>query len=288
EWLYAKLYTGPATVDQVLRDVVKPVVQKVMDSGAADRWFFIRYRDPDWHLRLRFHGVPARLHKEVLPALQAATAPLLADGLLWRFQLDTYEREVERYGGVEGILLAERLFHADSDAILALSDFIGADTRGDLRWRLTLLGMHLLLVDLGFDLVTRRAVIRKTRDQFAAEFHTDAKFSHQLSTKFRPERRGVESLLKNALQSDTHLSDGLEILRRRSATLVPVMTELRASAEDGTLSRPLTELAPSYLHMHANRLLRCAHRAQELVLYDFLARSYESQGARTSDEKMYQ
>src|SRR5262249_34676440 len=85
EWLYAKLYTGPAAVDQVLRDVVKPVVQKVMHSGAADRWFFIRYGDPDWHLRLRFHGVPNRLHGEVLPALQAAAAPLLADGLLWRF-----------------------------------------------------------------------------------------------------------------------------------------------------------------------------------------------------------
>jgi thiopeptide-type bacteriocin biosynthesis protein len=280
EWLYAKLYTGPATVDQVLRDVVKPVVQKVMDSGAADLWFFIRYGDPDWHLRLRFHGVPTRLHGEVLPALHAATAPLVADGLIWRFQLDTYEREVERYGGAEGIVLAERFFHADSEAILAMADLIGADTRGDLRWRLALLGMHLLLVDFGFDLATRRAVIRETRDEFAAEFNADEKFSHELSTKFRPERRGVESLLRNALQSDTRLSAGLEILRRRSSRLVPVMTELRASAEDGTLCRPLTELAPSYLHMHANRLLRSAHRAQELVLYDFLARLYDSEAAR--------
>jgi thiopeptide-type bacteriocin biosynthesis protein len=288
EWLYAKLYTGPATVDQVLRAVVKPVVQKVMDSGAADRWFFIRYGDPDWHLRLRFHGLPARLHTEVLPALEAATAPLLADGLLWRFQLDTYEREVERYGGAAGIVLAERFFHADSEAILAMAEFIGADTRGDLRWRLALLGMHLLLVDFGFDLATRRAVIRKTRDEFAAEFNTDAKFSHQLGAKFRPERREVESLLNSAPQPDGPVAEGVEILRRRSAELVPAMTELRASAEEGTLSRPLTELAPSYLHMHANRLLRSAHRAQELVLYDFLARAYESQAARTKDEKMYQ
>jgi thiopeptide-type bacteriocin biosynthesis protein len=285
EWLYAKLYTGPATVDQVLRDVVKPVVQKVMDSGAADGWFFIRYGDPDWHLRLRFHGLPARLHGDVLPALQVAAAPLLADGRLWRFQLDTYEREVERYGGAEGIVLAERFFRADSDAILAMAEFIGADTRGDLRWRLALLGMHQLLVDFGFDLATRRAVIHKTRDEFAAEFNTDTKFSHQLSAKFRPERRGVESLLNSAPHSDGPVAEVMEILRRRSAELVPVMTELRASAEDGTLSRPLTELAASYLHMHANRMLRSAHRAQELVLYDFLARSYESQAARTSGNR---
>jgi thiopeptide-type bacteriocin biosynthesis protein len=148
--------------------------------------------------------------------------------------------------------------------------------------------MHLLLVDFGFDLATRRAVIRKTRDEFAAEFNTDAKFSHQLSAKFRQERRGVESLLNSAPHSDGPMAEGMEILRRRSVELVPVTTELRASAEDGTLSRSLTELAPSYLHMHANRLLRSAHRAQELFLYDFLARSYESQAARTSDKKMYQ
>ena len=81
-------------------------------SGAADGWFFVRYGDPDWHLRVRFHGEPARLHAEVLPALQAAAAPLLDDGRVWRLQLDTYEREVERYGGPEGVALAERLFEA--------------------------------------------------------------------------------------------------------------------------------------------------------------------------------
>src|SRR5262249_22589613 len=97
EWLYAKLYTGTATADRVLSEVVRPVVGAALQSGAADGWFFLRYGDPDWHLRLRFHGAPERLHAEVLPALQAAVAPLLDDGRLWRAQLDTYEREVERY-----------------------------------------------------------------------------------------------------------------------------------------------------------------------------------------------
>ncbi len=41
--------------------------------------------------------------------------------------------------------------------------------------------------------------------------------------------------------------------------------------------------APSYLHMHANRLLRSAHGAQELVLYDFLCRLYESRAARARE-----
>jgi len=46
----------------------------------------------------------------------------------------------------------------------------------------------------------------------------------------------------------------------------------------------LTELALSYAHMIANRLLRSAQRRQEMVIYDFLARLYESQAARSRNK----
>ena len=43
-----------------------PAIRAALRTGAADGWFFIRYGDPDWHLRLRLHGEPARLSAEVL------------------------------------------------------------------------------------------------------------------------------------------------------------------------------------------------------------------------------
>jgi thiopeptide-type bacteriocin biosynthesis protein len=280
EWLYAKLYAGPAALDGLLQDVIRPIVEATSRTGAADRWFFIRYGDPDWHLRVRFHGDPTRLSTEVLPALRAASAPLLHDGSLWRIQIDTYEREVERYGGAAGIALAERLFQADSEAVLSMAELFAEDARGDARWRLALVGMDLLLGDLGLDLATRLAVLRRSRDTFAAEFHADAEFEHQLAGRFREERKGLEALLDPKAIADPLLAAGLEVLRRRSRSLAPVTVELRADAQAGRLSLPLTDLATSYLHMHANRMLRSAQRAQELVLYDFLARLYRSQAAR--------
>jgi thiopeptide-type bacteriocin biosynthesis protein len=280
EWLYAKLYTGPAMLDRILRAVVRPLVRALSESGAVDRWFFIRYGDPDWHLRLRLHGESGRLHHEALPALQAAMAPLLEAGELWRIQLDTYEREVERYGGAEGIVLAERLFHADSDAVLALADLFLEDARGNLHWRLALAGMDLILADLAFDWHTRRAVVRRARAGAAAAFHEDNDLQGQLGLKFRQERRSLEALLDRATGTDVSLALGLEALQRRSERLKPVATELKACSQAGRLSVPLAELASSYLHMHANRLLRSAHRAQELVLYDFLDRLYASKAAR--------
>ena len=74
------------------------------------------------------------------------------------------------------------------------------------------------------------------------------------------------------------LASALAIRSQESA----IVAELKASAAEGHLAVPLEELALSYIHMHANRLLRSAQRQQELVLYDFLARIYESRVARAA------
>ncbi|MET8506888.1 thiopeptide-type bacteriocin biosynthesis protein [Streptomyces sp. NPDC004787] len=86
-WLYAKLYCGPATADRVLEQVVRPLVDQALKTGAADSWFFVRYGDPDWHVRLRLHGEPYGLTRHVLPHLEQACSPLLTDGRVWRLQL---------------------------------------------------------------------------------------------------------------------------------------------------------------------------------------------------------
>jgi thiopeptide-type bacteriocin biosynthesis protein len=184
-------------------------------------------------------------------------------------QLDTYEREVERYGGAEGIVLAERLFQADSEAVLELLELYPEDARGDVRWRLALCGMNYLLADLGLDLDGRMDVLQQVRAAFAAEFRADANLRRQLGDRYRQERPALERLLTpDAAAADAELAPGLAVLRRRSERWAGVTGALKA----GSLDRPLAQVAASYLHMHANRLLRSAHRAQELVLYDFLAR----------------
>jgi lantibiotic biosynthesis protein len=281
EWLYAKLYTGNATADHVLREVIGPLTEEVLQSGAADQWFFIRYGDPDWHLRLRFHGKPERLHGDVMPAIEAAVTLLLKEGRLARVQFDTYEREVERYGGAEGIVLAERIFQADSEAALEIIENLELGDAGlDERWRLVLRGIDALLQDLGFDPATKFAVIRQARAAVAKEIRVDGRLKGQIGDRFREERKRLEALLDPRQDAESALSCGFEIFRHRSTRLAPIVAELKASEAAGRLSLSLHELAHNYIHMHANRLLRSAHRAHEFVLYDFLTRLYGSKVAR--------
>lgn len=281
EWLYIKLYTGTATADRVLRDEIKSLVAKVFESGAIDCWFFIRYSDPDFHLRLRLHGIPARLHGEVQLALNVAFAKLLNGGELQRVQLDTYEREVERYGGTEGIQLAERFFQIDSDAVLEILEMLEpGDAGADERWRLTLCGMDVLLDDFGLDINAKLALMKNVRSAFTREFHVDKELGG-LSEQFRKERKSLETLLDSEQIENHPLAPGVEVFRRRTEKLKPIIAELKSLEAAGGLSVSLEELSLSYIHMHANRLLRSAHRQQELVLYDFLVRLYESRLARS-------
>jgi lantibiotic biosynthesis protein len=280
EWLYAKLYCGPSAADRLLRELARPLLVEALSGGAADRWFFIRYADPHWHLRLRIHGSPERLHAEVLPALQAAAERALGDGSLWKLELGTYEREVERYGGDEGIGLAERLFHADSEAALAIVETLEGDAGTDARWRLALRGMDLLLEALGLGLEARRSVVKRARDSFAREFRVDAGSRRRLAEKFQAQRPSLQELFDPALETESWLAPGLAALRARTEALVPVAAELRAAEAAGRLTAGLSELAASALHMQANRLLRSDARTQELVLYDWLHRLYESKAAR--------
>lgn len=284
EWLYAKLYTGTGTADQVLNHLVGPLVRSTLAAGATDAWFFIRYGDPDWHLRLRLHGEPERLHHEVLPRLQAAAAPLLEAGQLWRMQLDTYEREVERYGGDRGVELAEQVFTADSEAVLTIMGSQQGDAGLGLRWRLALRGMDMLFDDLGLTLGEKRFVTHRAREGFGREFGVDGNFRRRVSQRYRAERAQLEALLDPRQAPSAPLAAGLEALHRRSRQLAPVTTELRRLGRAGRLSTTLTDLATSYAHMHVNRLLRSAQRAQELVLYELLDRAYSTRAGRRSAE----
>jgi thiopeptide-type bacteriocin biosynthesis protein len=286
EWLFAKLYTGTGTADRVLCEVVAPLVRKLIDSGVVDRWFFIRYADPDWHLRLRFHGKTERLHGDVMPAIEAAVTLLLKEGRLARVQFDTYEREVERYGGGEGIVLAERIFQADSEAALEIIENLELGDAGlDERWRLTVRGIDALLTDFGFDLDSKCALSQEASRSLAEVERVDKNLRSELSEKFRKERKSLEELLDPACDAVNSLLPGLEILRQRSERIAPIVAELNACEQAGRLLVSVKDFVLSCAHMYANRLLRSVHREQELVIYDFLSRLCKSKAARERNRR---
>ncbi len=273
EWLYVKLYAGTSGTDVILRDLVHPWVAGQMEQGDARQWFFIRYGDPAWHLRVRMKGAESLLATAV-PNLRTMAAPFVESGALWKIQLDTYEQEVERYGGPDGMEIAEEIFNADSDAVVSLLSQISGDEGADLRWKLALMGADELLNDFSFGPEAKRSIVRSARDGLSSEFQITAQHRKRIGEKFTKHRDELRSLL------DDPASWVADTLEQRSTQIFPRAVKLAGLEKHRHLSRPREEIVASLVHMHINRMLRSAHRAQEMLIYHLLDRLYMAESAR--------
>jgi thiopeptide-type bacteriocin biosynthesis protein len=276
EWAYVKAYCQAGAADAVLADLHAKVIAPLAKAEDFDRWFFIRFVDPDHHLRLRFHGDPERLRDIVLPALFVALESLKGQGLVRFVQHDTYDREVERYGGDRGIELAESIFAADSALVCSLLTLDGP-IDPEVRWRLALLGCHHLLCDLLPDSELRLALVKTQRAEQGSVFSLSSDSEHLLRERFHALRHELTGLLAHGalpLPIAPRIGSALE---RRRAVARAAGEEYRALEASRALTTPLTNIVESLIHMWVNRLGRSAQPFQEFVLYDYLVRSYESQ-----------
>lgn len=281
EWLFAKIYGSSSHLDRILLEHVKPLVEKVFASGDVDNWFFIRYGDPHPHLRLRVHGDPRTLSAAVLPQLWECIERQRRQGRTWRVQLDTYEREIERYGGPAGICVSEKLFQFDSELVLDLLYSISDQLGGKIRWQLGVCGIDSLLSALGLELSARRQLMNSLGRFGDKNASGNERYRKQLSERFRNERQALESLLEGTAELPSLACAALARFKERAQT---IRIELEQAQQAGKLTGSIVDLAGSYVHMHLNRLFRSAPNAQEKVLYDFLARTYESRMAREKRE----
>jgi thiopeptide-type bacteriocin biosynthesis protein len=280
-WVYAKLYTGNAAADRVLVDALGPQSRTWLDNGDIDRWFFIRYTDPDHHVRWRLHVADARRLTTIRKAVEKTAARLFDQGRIRRVTFDTYHREIERYGGPDGLDAAEQLFWADSDAILDLLATLSNGTAtANSRWQSAILGVDALLADLGFDHGARLAIVGSARESWGRRVGVDADARRQLGKKFRKVQVEVAPLLDGDVGDDHPLVGAAGVFAARSRRNQAIAERLHALSNDARLDRPLALLAESYVHMHLNRLFRAEQNLHEVVIYDFLVQLYTRRLAR--------
>jgi thiopeptide-type bacteriocin biosynthesis protein len=170
--------------------------------------------------------------------------------------------------------VAERVFHADSEAVVAALAALPSDDDAYLRWRVALVGVDRLLGDLGLSVVERQAAVRAWRDGLAAEQPDRGSSARQHTGKVMRRERAELSAVLDGVPPAGPLAGAVAAFERRSAAMAPVLADLREAERDGRLEGDVVAIANSYSHMHVNRLLRADQRVQELLLYDLLDRLY--------------
>jgi thiopeptide-type bacteriocin biosynthesis protein len=277
DWLFLKLHCGVATFDRLLVELVAPLIGRLRADHAIDKWFFIRYNLSGWHMRLRLHGEAKALWTEVAPRVLEATSSVRE--LVHTVSIDTYDPEVERYGGPEALAIAEEVFDADSDAALAIVERCRGNSEA--RWRIALAGMNAMLDDFGFSVAEKKDIALLARDGQAGNVRPGPELTRQLGDKFRVLRTEVDELI---VGMPAKYSAGAEAIARRSVALGRLAPRLRELELRGRLTASPSFIVTNYLHMWANRVFRGSPNLHEYVLYDFLHRAYKGVLARAGSE----
>ncbi|MFD4986460.1 lantibiotic dehydratase [Streptomyces sp. NPDC058374] len=113
-WLLVKLYGHVERQPEILADHLPALLGQ---WNAPPNWWYMRYRDPRWHLRLRI-AVPSEQDFALTAQRVSAWAKgLRRTGLLTDMQFATSYPETGRWGAGPLMSLAEDVFAADSRAL---------------------------------------------------------------------------------------------------------------------------------------------------------------------------
>lgn len=259
EWLFVKLYCPRNVENDVISDSMFVFAENAIASGLADSWFFIRYSDPEPHIRLRFHGSPERMTSQLLPHICDWAGRLMSSQLCHKFAFDTYEQELERFGGALGMAAAEALFFADSRGSAELIRRLKTK-----QWPHDLVSLLALTVDdllngLDFDETDRLRWYRSQTTEGGPEVGAD----------YRERKTLLRSLLGQTDEFLASVPEGppiASVLTKRRVALRGIGQELRQLAENSRLSQSRDALCASFVHLHLNRVAGLDFASEQRIL----------------------
>jgi thiopeptide-type bacteriocin biosynthesis protein len=220
-WLYFQFYLPPHRFDTLLRVYVNDLLTSISRPEHPLTWFFVRYRTNEPQLRLRISGLDIGSIEVVRKTIETWRQ----SGIITRWAIVPYEPETDRYGGSEGMKLAEGIFGQSSR--YAMESIMRRDTSDRVRCLeqaacfLSALEISLIHVD---DMTKWREITRPAGPYRKLE-------------PWQREAPGNSWLSARAIMV---------------ADLAPLTHEFRQIPDDGSNRR--FDRALSLGHMHCNRL----------------------------------
>ena len=273
QWLYYKWYCGKRVADRLITELLPRVMQALKEKAEVDHWFFIRYGDPESHLRVRFHLKDIEKIGKALLIVRSELRPYLDQGFIWKVQTDTYHRELERYG-TNTMESMERVFHSDSTFCVSALSLIVDDSL------LLLYGIRSIdhcLSNFGCDLATKTAFVKSNQQAFRNEFKVDAALSKKVNRRYQQIRRSLAEFMGEVNPAHEQLYG---LFRKKALQMKPMAEGVLRLKDQGLLEMRLEDLLGSVIHMMINRLFRDRQRVYEWLCYDFLMRYYLGEQGR--------
>ncbi len=264
QWLYYKVYIGIKSADIIISKVLNPLIKELKEQGLIEKWFFIRYNDPEFHLRVRFkysQKVPGAIDKVAI-IFNRYIKPYMDNHCIDKVELSTYTRELERYGG-ELIDEAETIFYHDSDMAIRLIQTLRENNQEEKRWILCLKAIDGFFEIFNVSSKEKLEISKGLFDAFQKEFKASKNMRKQIDKKFRDHKADIIKVM------NTEIDEYLWSITERNEMIKGDVEKLWNIEKSF-----LKYLLNSFIHMTVNRIAISNPRMHELVVYGFLEKFY--------------
>ncbi|KRB59941.1 thiopeptide-type bacteriocin biosynthesis protein [Flavobacterium sp. Root186] len=265
EWLYYKIYTGVKTSDIILIEKLEPVISKLKKKNIIQKWFFIRYNDGGSHIRIRFLIQNPNKLSKAIQVLYPVLNKLLVKNLIWKIQIDTYQRELERYGE-STINESESLFWNDSEMVLEYLSIKASFPNPQTQLLFSFCAINSLLNSFGLTNSDKLNLMDGLQLSFKKEFEIDKTLKKELDKHYRE--------LSPAINQYFNCLDNFEFSEiintkenKNKETVLAIKCKIQIS---------LVTFLESHVHMMLNRQYTSKQRTYELIIYDHLYRYYKT------------
>lgn len=253
---YVKIYCSKDTGQLVLLKYIFPLIEGLLKN---EYFFFLRYEDPDHHIRLR---ILSSKNSDLIKEIHRRLEPLLSQKLVYRIQYDTYHRELERYSSIP-YSKTEMIFCEDSQAMLKILKHLRKQQRESDTWLIALKNVYSYLSTFTLNYREMIDFCKIIRDGYFEEFELgDKEFLKSVNRKLRASVLSIDDII---LEKDRQYVVIYDLLSKRDYFIKSTLTdnELRK------IKNKVSELA-SHIHMSINRLFSSDQRLKEGIVYDLL------------------
>lgn len=254
-----KIYCGAFYSDMILHEMLATLGKQLIKLNWVSSFFFIRYRDPHYHLRIRFflNTNKPNSFEYVLSECMRVAQDLEEKQLLWKVDISTYNREMERYGA-KNIEFVERIFYHDSVCILDLEQRFSEDEKAKTLYAVANVDYWLKLMN--YKLNEKLKIVTIFKESYKMEFADKLDFK-AINSLYRS--------LKTEMIDFFEKTDFVEFRSRNSNISKDGLT----MPSEGLLS--LEQCLIDLIHMSQNRLFSTDQRIQEYLVYEMLEKFYK-------------
>ena len=176
DWISIYIYMDENIANDFIVYELLGMIKRLKHHQGFKKWFFIRYKDTKFHIRIRINGNYKFLSGPALHLMHDWFIKLKNRKVTTKISLNTYEREIEKYRDSKGLEIAEEIFYIDSEISLKILEFMLNNPLSN-PIIMVALSFDILIKDLGIPLKNRMELYanwsKNLHNYFNKNFHTD-------------------------------------------------------------------------------------------------------------------